>query len=622
MAFSAYDRVNFAQFNPLSAQELMMPAQALAQQHTQLEDQFVEQQDKAASLRSMLLEGVDKEAIDKYNKFDNTISSAVDSLTNKGVVDGATRANLIAAKRQYSSELSPIQSSAVARNQAAQQLKQMKMQDNSIEYVNPYTISVMQGAKDPSSYMTTAISGRKIAQEVSMQAQALAKQSSIPPSIMAIPGFKFKYMTSLGTGATLEDVLKASTANNDKATQKAVVQAMSGIVDNTLKANGVYDTFGEQSPQTEKLRAFANEGLYSAIGSTTYGYMDDDYAKSSALMNQKASLDKAEIDYRAKKAAEVEALKNRQQGQLFDYGYSKPTVNGSKKEMPKNFDAMFSRDGRGTLLKDSKTNGIKLISSPGTAGALGSVYISGSGSSSSSNNEYAGIIKSMRSKYGNQRDSRGVPIKSLTDKQIMELYYSQNNAGGFASSTLKLRDDSHTFGNNETLNDPYSVTRDMGALYINNKELENLGDKNRTANNYAEQLGFDNAEKMQKVLGKSKYQWNIGVSKNGEPVYETEINGHLVQKAMNSSQRAVFEPFAKISKYDETNDFINSKPMQFTTDNGIQFHVDKNINGLNIKYRTRGSNWESTTPEEILEMTESRSLSRGFVTKVNYQEDK
>ena len=623
-SFSAYDRVNAAQFNPLSAQELMMPAQMMAEQHTQLEEQYMEQQDKAASLRSMLIDGVDKDSISKYDKFNNILSDAVNTLSSKGVADGTTRSSLLAARRKYSSELLPVQAAATARVQAAQQLKQLKMQDNTLEYINPYSISVEQGVKDPSVYMSGAISGLKVRQQVAEQAQALAKTATVPPSIMAIPGFKFKYISKLGTGATMEQVMQAAKADGDTKTQDAIVQAMSGIVENTLKANGVYDMFGRDSQQADRIRGIAVGGLSHAIGEPKYNFVDDQYGMQSALMNQKAALDRKELEYKASLAAKKES-----QGQIFDYGFSKPTVNGSKKEMPKNFDDMFSRDGRGTLLASRKSTGGTYIKQPIDIGSRGanaglSVLNAARHGEYSNNNasEMSTIIKTMRTKYGNQRDSRGIPIKLLTDKQVAQLYYTQNNVGGFASSTLTLRDDSHTFGNNETLNNPYDTMRNGGAVYVDGKELKNVGDKEESVNNYAKSVGLTDGKTMKAAMGSSKYQWNIGTSKSGRPVFETYINGHVVQKDMNESQRTAFEPFSKIAHYDENSDFINSKPLEFKTDNGISFHVSKDINGLNIKYRSGNSKWETASPKEIVQMAENRGASRGFITKVNYGSEK
>ena len=85
-SYSSQDRSSVARFTPLSMQEILYPAQMLAQQHIEAEKEYQAEQDKAALLKTMLVQGVDKEAIDELNKYSGTVSSAIDELSNKGVV--------------------------------------------------------------------------------------------------------------------------------------------------------------------------------------------------------------------------------------------------------------------------------------------------------------------------------------------------------------------------------------------------------------------------------------------------------------------------------------------------------------------------------------------------------
>ena len=137
-SYSSQDRPSVARFTPLSVQEILYPAQMLAQQHAEAEKEYQAEQDKAALLKTMLVQGVDKEAIDELNKYSGTVSSAIDELSNKGVVGGATRRNLLNIKKDYNEKLLPLQSVALKREQAAKTLAEKKLNDNTYEYVDPY----------------------------------------------------------------------------------------------------------------------------------------------------------------------------------------------------------------------------------------------------------------------------------------------------------------------------------------------------------------------------------------------------------------------------------------------------------------------------------------------------
>ena len=76
-SYSSQDRSSVARFTPLSMQEILYPAQMLAQQHIEAEKGYQAEQDKAALLKTMLVQGVDKEAIDELNKYSGTVSSAI-----------------------------------------------------------------------------------------------------------------------------------------------------------------------------------------------------------------------------------------------------------------------------------------------------------------------------------------------------------------------------------------------------------------------------------------------------------------------------------------------------------------------------------------------------------------
>ena len=63
MGISVYDTKNYAQYNPLSIQEIWAPGQALRQQHDQLAEEYAQQELLGGAASLGLQEGVDKQAL-------------------------------------------------------------------------------------------------------------------------------------------------------------------------------------------------------------------------------------------------------------------------------------------------------------------------------------------------------------------------------------------------------------------------------------------------------------------------------------------------------------------------------------------------------------------------------
>ena len=207
-SYSSQDRPSVARFTPLSMQEILYPAQMLAQQHIEAEKEYQAEQDKAALLKTMLVQGVDKEAIDELNKYSGTVSSAIDELSNKGVVGGATRRNLLNIKKDYNEKLLPLQSVALKREQAAKTLAEKKLNDNTYEYVDPYKKSLTDGLADPSIYLKSGISGSELMKQTAQQASVIAKKTNVTPELIKAAGIGYQYFVKYGQGATLEQYRK------------------------------------------------------------------------------------------------------------------------------------------------------------------------------------------------------------------------------------------------------------------------------------------------------------------------------------------------------------------------------------------------------------------------------
>lgn len=604
-SYSSQDRSSVARFTPLSMQEILYPAQMLAQQHTEAEKEYQAEQDKAALLKTMLVQGVDKEAIDELNKYSGTVSSAIDELSNKGVVGGATRRNLLNIKKDYNEKLAPLQSVALKREQAAKTLAEKKLNDDTYEYVDPYKKSLTAGLADPSIYMQSGKSGNELMKQVAQQASVVAKKTNMTPELVKAAGINYQYFVKYGQGATLEQIQKAALDNGDKTTFDNITNYLSGVVDSVMQASGAADMFGEDSNEYKRLKQNARLGLAAAGGEDKWSTMADQYSMSSALEGQKLENDKELLRY--KKTLETP---DPPQVDIFNYSQVEPQKRVAA-EKPEGFDNLFTPDGkiRSELPKEMRK-------SIPTASAL---LMKRSGGKNKHEKSMRSIVDKMKSTYGDvkgttSRGIKGVPIKNMTDKDILNLYYNSASSGGFASAQISQRDDYSAFGNSDKYWDVASITSDKKPIYVDGEPL-----KNATPSGYLDKLTMDSDE-YSDLIGGSKQPWDI-TSVKGKPMFTKVINGHVVHKAMDKSEEAVWSTMAEAIEYDQTAGLF-SEPKQIRTDYGVTFQLSKGLNGLEILAKNNKTGAvEEISPAGILDLTTKFAVKNGFITPTGQRKD-
>ena len=604
-SYSSQDRSSVAKFTPLSMQEILYPAQMLAQQHIEAEKEYQAEQDKAALLKTMLVQGVDKEAIDELNKYSGTVSSAIDELSNKGVVGGATRRNLLNIKKDYNEKLLPLQSVALKREQAAKTLAEKKLNDNTYEYVDPYKKSLTDGLADPSIYLKSGISGSELMKQTAQQASVIAKKTNMTPELVKAAGINYQYFVKYGQGATLEQVQKAALDNGDKTTFDNITNYLSGIVDTTMEASGAAEMFGVDSNEYKRLKQNARLGLAAAVGEDKWGNMADQYAMSSALEAKKLENDKELLRY--KKSLETP---DPQPLDIFNYSQAEPQKRIAA-EKPEGFDNLFTPDGK---IRSELPKGIRV-----PIPTAGGIQMTSSGGKNKHEKSMRSIVDKMKSTYGNikgrtSRGVEGVPIKNMTDKDILNIYYNSASSGGFASAQISQRNDYSAFGNSDKYWNLANLTSDKKAIYVDGKPL-----KNATPEEFLDEIDMT-AKDYDALIGGSKQPWDITFVK-GQPMFTKVINGNVVHKAMDRSEEAVWSTMAKAMEYDQTAGLF-SEPKQIKTDYGVTFQLSKGLNGLEILARNdKTGEVEAMSPEGMLNLTTRFAVSKGFITPTEQRKD-
>lgn len=604
-SYSSQDRSSVAKFTPLSMQEILYPAQMLAQQHIEAEKEYQAEQDKAALLKTMLVQGVDQDAISELNRYSGTVTSAIDELSNKGVVGGATRRNLLNIKKDYNEKLMPLQSVALKREQAAKALAEKKLNDDTYEYVDPYKKSLTDGLADPSIYMQSGKSGSELMKQVAQQASVVAKKTTMTPELVKAAGISYQYFVKYGQGATLEQIQKAALDNGDKTTFDNITNYLSGIVDTTMEASGAAEMFGVNSNEYKRLKQNARLGLAAAVVEDKWGNMADQYGMSSALEAKKLENDKELLRY--KKTLEDPKP---QKGNIFNYSQAEPQKRVAA-EKPEGFDKLFTPDGK---IRSELPKGMRM-----PIPTSGGLQMTSSGGKNKHEKSMKSIVDKMKSTYGNikgrtSRGVEGVPIKNMTDKDILNIYYDSASSGGFASAQISQRNDYSAFGNSDKYWNATIITSDKKPIYVDGEPL-----KNASIYNYLEKIDVK-ADDYDKLVGGLKQPWNI-TSVKGKPMFTNVINGHVVHKGMDKSEEAVWSTMAQAIEYDQTAGLF-SEPKQIQTDYGVTFQLSKGLNGLEILLKNNKTGAvEQIEPEDILDLTTKFATSKGFITPTGQRKD-
>ena len=604
-SYSSQDRSSVAKFTPLSMQEILYPAQMLAQQHIEAEKEYQAEQDKAALLKTMLVQGVDQDAISELNKYSGTVTSAIDELSNKGVVGGATRRNLLNIKKDYNEKLVPLQSVALKREQAAKTLAEKKLNDNTFEYVDPYKKSLTDGLADPSIYMQSGKSGNELMKQVAQQASVVAKKTNMTPELVKAAGINYQYFVKYGQGATLEQIQKAALDNGDKTTFDNITNYLSGVVDSVMQASGAADMFGVDSNEYKRLKQHARLGLAAAVGEDKWGNMADQYGMSSALEGQKLENDKELLRY--KKSLEAP---DPPKVDIFNYSQVEPKKRVAA-EKPEGFDNLFTPDGK---IRSELPKGMRM-----PIPTAGGIQMTSSGGKNKHEKSMRSIVDKMKSTYGNvkgttSRGIEGVPIKNMTDKDILNLYYNSASSGGFASAQISQRDDYSAFGNSDKYWNITSLTSDKKPVYVDGKPLKNV-----TADDYLDAIDLSR-DNYSKEVGDLKQPWDI-TSYKGQPMFTKVINGHVVHKAMDKSEASVWSTIAEAMEYDQTAGLF-SEPKHIKTDYGVTFQLSKGLNGLEILAKNNKTGAvEQIEPEDILDLTTRFAVKKGFITPTGQRKD-
>lgn len=247
--------VTGAKFDPFSMQELLSPAVMATQAHQDLENQLGELSQKADVWQGLANEQTDPEAYKMYKTYADDLKSKVADLAAEGL-NPQSRQGLLDMKRRYNSEITPIENAYNTRKEqiAAQQNLKAKgyilSRDAALTSLDDY---MRNPALDYESY-----SGQEITNRVATAAKNLQREiADNPKTWEKILGGQY-YEKVVKNGFSSDEIMKAINGAEDADPR------LTQLVTTTLDQSGIPTWNNPQA--LEKAKQFANEGLWSALG--------------------------------------------------------------------------------------------------------------------------------------------------------------------------------------------------------------------------------------------------------------------------------------------------------------------------------------------------------------------
>lgn len=294
-----YSLVLDTKFKPFSYAEMLAPVAAATQAHQALEEEYGNLSAKADVWENMANEQSDPLAYKMYKGYSDDLRDRADTLLREGL-NASSRKGMLDMRARYSKEIAPIEAAYKRREELAAEQRKAYAANPTLRYERyANAMSLDDFIKNPSIDYGRSYSGALLTQQVAQAAANYAKVLTREGKLKSL-GLPYQYTRDLGYGATPEQVL----AVINKAAQdgeEGAISFLRGIRDQVIASSGTNAWITPGSAAAQERDAFANMGLYSALGQTEIKDYTDKYNMDNALAIAK--------ERRDREAAEAAALK-------------------------------------------------------------------------------------------------------------------------------------------------------------------------------------------------------------------------------------------------------------------------------------------------------------------------
>lgn len=251
-----------SKFKPFSYDELVRPLQEATEAHQALETEYADLDTKAGVWENIANEQTDPVAYRMYKQYSDDLRAQADTLATQGLTPGA-RQNLMRMKGRYSQEITPIENAYTRRRTLSDEQRKALAENPTLMFQRDVnTMSLDDFIANPELDYGASYSGALLTQQVSNAAANLRREmQNNPRKWQSILEGQY-YESLMRTGFTSDEINKAIAGAEDAN------PILTGIVNDVLSSSGM-SSWADESTML-KARAYANQGLWGAIGETSY----------------------------------------------------------------------------------------------------------------------------------------------------------------------------------------------------------------------------------------------------------------------------------------------------------------------------------------------------------------
>ena len=305
-------------FNPFTYDEMVKPLLYYKQAYDEAEAAYSDLATQTEAWKDIANRERSPEAFEMYQRYSGDLSRAVDDFS-QGMTAKNRRA-LLGLKRRYARDIQPIADAYKRRSALAEEQRKAIAANPTLRYQRMAgQMSLDDFIRNPSLDYGESYSGALLTQQVSQAAANLQRALTDKGQLQKL-GLPYQYERMLQYGATPSQVLAAMAEQAQNEPETA--SFLRGIVDQVMQSSGVADW---ADPATlREFRAFANQGLYSAIGQAKLDNFTDQFSMQGALNARQH-------------ARQVEAQRNAEEQQrLKMYNINPTTLYGTSEVTAKN----------------------------------------------------------------------------------------------------------------------------------------------------------------------------------------------------------------------------------------------------------------------------------------------
>lgn len=274
-----YSLILDTKFKPFSYAEMLAPVAAATQAHQAIEEEYGNLTTKANVWENKANEQTDPKAYRMYKAFSDDLKDKAEQLIKYGL-NISSRKDMLDMRARYSKEIIPIETAYKRREELAFEQRKALAANPTLRYQRmARQMSLDDFIDNPSIDYGESYSGALLTQQVSQAAANYAKVLTQEGKLEKL-GLPFQYKQKIQHGATPEQVL-AVINEAAKNGEPAAVSFLRGIRDQVLKSSGVASWADDRT--MKEFEAYANQGLYSALGQAEIKNYTDQFSMQDAL---------------------------------------------------------------------------------------------------------------------------------------------------------------------------------------------------------------------------------------------------------------------------------------------------------------------------------------------------